>query len=189
MSYRTMLPTLVLAAVLLAGCTDSITGPEQSAVSSRSSASVQASEASDRTASPTIYETARNADQFTILVAALEAAGLDETLDGNRQFTVFAPTDAAFEALPDGTLEALLEPENKEQLVDILLYHVTPGSRLSQSVVNARQLYMLNGHFASIQAGSPVRPVMIEDANIVAVDIEASNGVIHVIDSVLLPPQ
>jgi len=122
--------------------------------------------------------------QFTLLRAALETAGLVDVFNGNRQFTVFAPTDAAFLALGEETLNAVLA--DTELLTNILTYHVTTGNRGSQSVVNARQIRMFNGDFAfpSIQGGN----AFINDSQIIITDIQASNGTIHVIDAVLLPP-
>lgn len=126
-----------------------------------------------------------NADsgEFSTLIAAVVAADLVETLSGNRQFTVFAPTDAAFAEL--GLNAGTIGDLDKAELTDILLYHVAPGHRLSQSVVNAQQIRMLNKdftHISTTEAGA-----FINDSMIVAVDIEARNGVIHVIDKVLLP--
>lgn len=131
----------------------------------------------------TIVDVAIEADDFDILVAAVEEAGLVGALSGNRQLTVFAPTDDAFENLAEELevdVEDLLELEN---LADILLYHVTPGRRYSESVVNAPRFSTLNG------ADVDVDGTVLNDgqAEITATDIEASNGVVHVIDGVLLP--
>jgi uncharacterized surface protein with fasciclin (FAS1) repeats len=118
-----------------------------------------------------IVDTAVGAGQFTTLVAAVQAAGLVETLKGPGPFTVFAPTDAAFAALPAGTVEDLLKPENKAKLTAILTYHVLPAEGKTVKV-----------------DGSTAGKVMINDATVVTADVDASNGVIHVIDKVLLPP-
>lgn len=137
------------------------------------------------TSEPDIVDVAQSAGSFNTLVAAVGAADLVETLKGDGPFTVFAPTDEAFAALPAGTVENLLKPENKDQLTAILTYHVIPGAvragdlagkRLSVATVNGAKLHVdgRNG-------------VKVEKANVVTADIEASNGVIHVIDSVLLP--
>lgn len=132
-----------------------------------------------------IVDTAVAAGDFTTLVAAAQAAGLVDTLKGEGPFTVFAPTDAAFAALPEGTVETLLKPENKDQLVGILTYHVVPGAVKSTDLTE--------GMTAATVQGAPVTISLeggatINGAKITAADIEASNGVIHVIDTVILPP-
>ena len=133
-----------------------------------------------------IVETAVAAGQFKTLAAALEAAGLIDALTGEGPFTVFAPTDEAFAKLPAGTVESLLKPENKEKLRSILLYHVLPGN------VTAKQVMKLNGSSvktlgdASIKV-STINGVTVDDARVTKTDIQASNGVIHVIDTVLVP--
>ncbi len=132
----------------------------------------------------TIVETAIGADDFNTLVAAVKAAGLVETLSGEGPFTVFAPTDAAFAKLGDATIQDLLKPENKQKLVSILTYHVVPGKVMSSQVKA--------GEVKTVQ-GSPIKVsttggVKVNNANVVKVDIECSNGVIHVIDTVILPP-
>ena len=139
-----------------------------------------------RAALPTIAAIAASNDDFETLVAALDAAGLVGTFDGNRQYTVFAPTDAAFEALlADLGLTAGELLADTELLTAVLLYHVTPGDRNSTGVVNSGQVRMLNGQTAdvTISGGLP----FIDEAQIIDPDIVASNGRIHVIDAVLLP--
>ncbi|MCL6480234.1 MAG: fasciclin domain-containing protein [Firmicutes bacterium] len=133
-----------------------------------------------------IVDTAVAAGQFTTLVKALEAAGLVETLKGKGPFTVFAPTDEAFAKLPAGTLDALLKPENKARLTAILTYHVVPGKLLAADVVKQSNLKTVQGGSlrVSIKAGSNV---LLDNARVVKTDILCSNGVIHVIDSVVLP--
>ena len=132
-----------------------------------------------------IVDTAVAAGQFTTLAAALDAAGLVETLKGDGPFTVFAPTDAAFAALPEGTVENLLKPENRDQLVAILTYHVVPGSVKAKDVVKLDQATTVNGSDVTISvADSGVR---VDNAKVLKTDISASNGVIHVIDAVILP--
>jgi len=133
-----------------------------------------------------IVDTAVEAGQFQTLAAALGAAGLVETLKGDGPFTVFAPTDDAFAKLPDGTVETLLMPENKDQLVAILTYHVVSGSVMAADVVNLSEAATVNGKMVAIKVEG--EKVMVNDALVTATDIEASNGVIHVIDSVILPP-
>ena len=132
-----------------------------------------------------IVDTAVDAGDFTTLAAALEAAGLVETLKGEGPFTVFAPTDAAFDALPAGTVEQLLEPENIDQLKAVLTYHVVPGSVKAEEVVRLDEAQTVNGQSVDISVKDS--KVMIDDANVVTADIMASNGVIHVIDAVILP--
>ncbi|MGR3490582.1 MAG: fasciclin domain-containing protein [Shimia sp.] len=131
-----------------------------------------------------LVETAQEAGQFETLLAAAEAAGLVETLTGEGPFTVFAPTDEAFAALPEGTVEDLLLPENQEQLVSILTYHVIPGEVMSTDLQDDMAAATVNGQDVMIDLDNGV---MVGDATVVTADIEASNGVIHVIDTVLMP--
>ena len=142
--------------------------------------------ASVHAAEKDIVETAVAAGQFKTLASALGAAGLVETLKGPGPFTVFAPTDAAFAKLPPETIENLLKPENKAQLVAILTYHVVPGTVMSADVAGLDEAKTVNGKMIDVSAGSS--GVMVNDATVTATDIEASNGVIHVIDTVILPP-
>ncbi|HSF90806.1 MAG TPA: fasciclin domain-containing protein [Paracoccaceae bacterium] len=132
-----------------------------------------------------IVDTAVSAGSFTTLVAAVEAAGLVETLKSEGPFTVFAPTDEAFAALPEGTVESLLLPENLDQLVAILTYHVSPGKVMSADIAGQMlEVATVQGSTAEINA---TNGVMIDGANVISADIEASNGVIHVIDAVIMP--
>ena len=131
-----------------------------------------------------IVETAVAAGSFTTLVAAVEAAGLVETLWGDGPFTVFAPTDEAFSKVPAETLEHLLTPEGKDQLIGILTYHVVAGKVMAADVVNLTSATTVQGSDVTIDATDGVK---INDANVVTADVEADNGVIHVIDTVLLP--
>ena len=132
-----------------------------------------------------IVAVAVGAGSFTTLAAALGAAGLVETLQGAGPFTVFAPTDEAFAALPDGLLDALLLPENAEILTKILLFHVVSGSTITSDMVAAGDVTMASGDVATIVIEGET--ITIAGAEIVAVDVAASNGVIHVIDSVMVP--
>jgi uncharacterized surface protein with fasciclin (FAS1) repeats len=134
-----------------------------------------------------IVDTAVGAGQFKTLAAALQAAGLVGTLKGDGPFTVFAPTDAAFAKLPAGTVESLLKPENKAKLTAILTYHVVPGAVKAEQVTSLDEAKTVNG--AMVKISTDGGKVMINDANVVKADIPASNGVIHVIDRVILPPQ
>ena len=131
-----------------------------------------------------IVDTAAAAGDFTTLLAAAEAAGLVDTLKGDGPFTVFAPNDAAFAALPEGTVESLLKPENKDQLVSILTYHVIPGKIMKGDLSNGDKPETVQGTNVEISIDGGV---MIDKANVIATDIEASNGVIHVIDGVITP--
>lgn len=131
-----------------------------------------------------IVETAVAAGSFKTLVAAVQAAGLVETLKGPGPFTVFAPTDEAFAKLPQGTVETLLKPENKEKLVAILTYHVIPGKVMAADV-KPMNVKTVNGEEAGITVANG--KVMIDKANVVKTDIVTSNGVIHVIDAVIMP--
>lgn len=132
-----------------------------------------------------IVDTAVGAGSFNTLVAAVKAAGLVDTLKGDGPFTVFAPTDEAFKALPAGTLDTLLKPENKGLLTSILTYHVVPGRADADAVLSKTNWTTVNGQRVdiSVDNGTP----MIDGASIVTTDIECSNGVIHVIDRVILP--
>ena len=133
-----------------------------------------------------IVDTAVKAGSFNTLVAALKAAGLVETLKGTGPFTVFAPTDEAFAKLPKGTVEDLLKPENKGKLTSILTYHVVPGKIMSKDIAGkALKAKSVQGAEISVDA---TKDVMVDKAKVVKADIEASNGVIHVIDAVILPP-
>ena len=133
----------------------------------------------------TITDIAVGNPDFSTLVAALQAAGLAETLMGEGPFTVFAPTNEAFAKLPAGTLDELLKPENKQKLTDILLYHVVSGSVLAADVVNLTEAETVQGQKVEIKVD--MGKVMINSSTVTATDILADNGVIHVIDSVLLP--
>jgi uncharacterized surface protein with fasciclin (FAS1) repeats len=132
-----------------------------------------------------IVDTAIGAGQFKTLVAAVQAAGLVETLKGPGPFTVFAPTDDAFAKLPAGTVDNLLKPENKDQLVKVLTYHVVPGKVMSGDIAGkSADVATVEGQTLKVDATSGVK---VNQANVVQADIEASNGVIHVIDAVVLP--
>jgi uncharacterized surface protein with fasciclin (FAS1) repeats len=131
-----------------------------------------------------IVETAIDAGSFTTLASALTAAGLVETLQGEGPFTVFAPTDEAFAKIPAETLTDLLKPENKEKLAGILTYHVVSGKVMAADVTKLTSAKTVNGQEVKIDAASGVK---INDATVTTADVEASNGVIHIIDTVLMP--
>ena len=130
-----------------------------------------------------IVDTAIEAGSFTTLIAAVQAAGLEDTLRGEGPFTVFAPTDEAFAALPEGTIEGLLA--DPEALAAILTYHVVAGKVMSSDLSDGMMAATVNGGEITIMTTDGV---MVNDANVVTADIETSNGVIHVIDKVILPP-
>jgi uncharacterized surface protein with fasciclin (FAS1) repeats len=132
-----------------------------------------------------IVDTAVAAGSFKTLAAALQAAGLIDTLKGKGPFTVFAPTDEAFAKLPPGTVEDLLKPENKQKLIAILTYHVVSGKVLAAQVVKMSSAKTLNGESLAISVNGGT--VMVDNAKVIKTDILCSNGVIHVIDSVLIP--
>lgn len=132
-----------------------------------------------------IVDTAIAAGDFKTLAAALQAAGLVDTLKGPGPFTVFAPTDEAFAKLPPGTVEDLLKPENKQKLISILTYHVVAGKVMAKDVVKLHEAKTLNGQDVKIMVEGG--KVMVNNATVIKTDIQCTNGVIHVIDSVLLP--
>ena len=153
-----------------------------------STAQARKGRTANRDASSTIVGTAvvvnQQTGEFSTLIAAVSTAGLVPALDGKRQFTVFAPTDAAFAKLGLNSTNIVELP--KAALTDILLYHVAPGNRLAEDVVTAEQIRMLNGDFTKITVNT--NGAFIDQSKIVATDVKCSNGVIHVIDTVLLPP-
>ena len=160
-----------LASLALAGC----------AKDAPSTATAAAAAATD----PDIVAVAAGAGQFNTLVAAIKAAGLVETLQSPGPFTVFAPTDEAFAKLPAGTVDSLLLPQNKAKLVAILTYHVVSGEVLAAEVVKLSSADTVEGQ--SVQINASDSGVHVNDANVIATDVMASNGVIHVIDTVLIP--
>lgn len=132
-----------------------------------------------------IVDVAAKNGSFNTLVAAVKAAGLVDTLKGEGPFTVFAPTDDAFAKLPDGTVDMLLMPENKDKLVSVLTYHVVPGKVMAADVVKLDKATTVQGQDVMIKTMGD--KVMVNDANVIATDVKAKNGVIHVIDTVIMP--
>jgi uncharacterized surface protein with fasciclin (FAS1) repeats len=132
-----------------------------------------------------IVDTAVAAGKFKTLAAALKAADLVDTLKGDGPFTVFAPSDEAFAKLPKGTVEGLLKPENKEKLADILKYHVVPSKAMAKDVAGMKSAKTVNGKKLKLKVEG--EKVMVDESTVTKADIEASNGVIHVIDAVLMP--
>ena len=134
-----------------------------------------------------IVDLAISTEDLSTLVAAVKAGDLVETLKGDGPFTVFAPTNAAFEALPEGTLESLLKPENKEKLIKILTYHVVAGKVKSTDLQNGMNAQTVQG--GDLKVNIMGSKVSINDASVTSADIMATNGVVHVIDKVILPPE
>jgi uncharacterized surface protein with fasciclin (FAS1) repeats len=175
----------IAALLFLSGCSSSSDEAADAATSAAAAAeSEMASEAPAMDQPGTIVDVAASNADFETLVAAVTAAGLAETLSGEGPFTVFAPTDAAFEALPEGVLDALLLPENKDALTSILTYHVVAGEVMAADVT-AGDVPTVEGSSIAITTDGGVK---VNEATVTATDVDASNGVIHVIDSVLVPP-
>ncbi len=175
----------IAAVLFLTGCTSS---SDDEAASTETTAAASATPEETMSEAPaeetgTIVDVASGNDDFSTLVAAVQAAGLVETLSGDGPFTVFAPTDEAFAALPDGVLDALLLPENQDALTAILTYHVVAGEVTSDQVT-AGPVATVEGSDIEISTDGGV---MVNEANVTATDVMASNGVIHVIDAVLVP--
>lgn len=165
--------------------TKTILAVASAALIALSGAAIAAHHGEKEATSGDIVDVAVSAGQFNTLVAALKAAGLVDTLKGDGPFTVFAPTDAAFAKLPAGTIDNLLKPENKDQLIAILTYHVVTGNVMAADVVKLSSAATVNGAAVSIEVDNGI--VRIDNATVLKTDIGASNGVIHVIDTVILP--
>jgi len=170
-----------LAALTLAACGSS---SDSASTTSAPAPSSPSAEASSPAAAGTIVEVAAGNPDFSTLVAAVQAAGLAETLSGTGPFTVFAPTNEAFEALPAGLLDKLLLPENKDALTAILTYHVVAAEVPSSAVEPGKAASVEGSELTLATDGG----VTVDGATVVTADVEASNGVIHVIDKVLVPP-
>jgi uncharacterized surface protein with fasciclin (FAS1) repeats len=174
----------IAALLFLSGCSSD---SDEATSATTSAAAPAASEMASEPAMAepgTIVEVASANEDFETLVAAVTAAGLAETLSGEGPFTVFAPTDEAFEALPEGVLDALLLPENKDALTSILTYHVVSGEVMAADVT-AGDVPTVEGSTIAITTDDGVK---VNEATVIATDVDASNGVIHVIDAVLVPP-
>lgn len=145
--------------------------------------------AEEKMAKKDIVDIAAGNEDFSTLVAAVKAAGLVETLKGSGPFTVFAPTNAAFAKLPSGTVESLLKPENKAKLVSILTYHVVPGKVMAADVIGLTSAKTVQGGEIAIKVNKTAAgtTVMVDNAKVTATDIAGTNGVIHVIDTVIMP--
>ena len=174
----------IAALLFLSGCSSD---SEDATSATTSAAAPAASEMASEPAMAepgTIVEVAAANEDFETLVAAVTAAGLAETLSGEGPFTVFAPTDEAFDALPEGVLDALLLPENKDALTSILTYHVVSGEVMAADVT-AGDVPTVEGSTIAITTDGGVK---VNESNVIATDVDASNGVIHVIDAVMVPP-
>jgi uncharacterized surface protein with fasciclin (FAS1) repeats len=181
-SFRSLSALAVVGALTLSACGDD-GNDDATPVTEPAPAVTDPADPEVPTADPDIVEIASTTEGFTTLVAALGAADLVETLQGDGPFTVFAPTDEAFAALPDGLLESLLEPENSELLTRILTYHVVAGDVRSTDI-EAGTVETVEGSEVTLDTENGVT---VDGANVVQADIVASNGVIHVIDAVVLP--
>jgi uncharacterized surface protein with fasciclin (FAS1) repeats len=187
MKTRTLVVVAIASMSLLAAACSSSDQTSSAAGAASSSAASVPSDA--MTPDQTIVEIASSNEDFSTLVAAIGAAGLADTLSGDGPYTVFAPTNEAFKALPKGTLASLLLPKNKDQLAGILTYHVVPG-KIMAAEVQSGEVTTVNGQTFTIDAmadGVTITDAQGNTANVTSTDIEASNGVIHVIDAVLLP--
>lgn len=171
--------TLPVLALGVAACGDD---EEESAGGGTTAAETQTMAASED-----IVALAQGNEDLSTLVQAVTAADLVETLQGEGPFTVFAPTNEAFEALPDGTLDSLLEPENKDQLTEILTYHVVPGEYMAADLEDGQKLTTVQGDELTVAVKDGT--VTVNGATVAAADVDASNGVVHVIDQVLTPPE
>jgi uncharacterized surface protein with fasciclin (FAS1) repeats len=193
MRLKALSAAALAGTLALAACGDDGNDDESTATTAEAAIAEAATATTEAMASETtvamdqpgdIVAVASSTEGFSTLVAAVTAAGLVETLQGPGPFTVFAPTDEAFAALPAGTLDALLLPENSEVLTKILTYHVVSGEVLAADVT-AGDVATVEGQAITVSTDGGVR---VNDSNVIATDVMASNGVIHVIDAVLLPP-
>lgn len=186
MRRTTIAAVVAVAALTLAACSSSTEDAATASASPTAEAMMaeETSEAPAAASAGTIVDVASTTEGFSTLVAALTAAGLVDTLNGEGPFTVFAPTDEAFAALPPGVLDALLLPENKEVLTQILTYHVVPGEVMAADVTDG-DVATVEGQNVTL---STADGVTINGAKVIQADVVADNGVIHVIDAVILPP-
>ena len=179
---RTAIAVVSIAAALtLSACSSS---SDEATTAETTSAAEEVEVMEEEAGTGTIVDVASSTEGFSTLVAAVSAAGLVDTLNGEGPFTVFAPTDEAFAALPAGVLDALLLPENKDVLTQILTYHVVPGEVLAADVTDG-DVATVEGQSVTL---STADGVTVNGANVIQADVVTSNGVIHAIDAVLLPP-
>lgn len=176
----------ICAAFLAFGCTGNETTTGSSEVMTNDTEAMDTEATTMETGNPNIVELASNTPSLSTLVQAIQAADLAGALQEGGPYTVFAPSNEAFAALPAGTLENLLKPENKQQLRDILTYHVTEGKVMASDLSNDMSVGTLNGKELKVMLEG--NNVMINEANVTMPNVEASNGVVHVVDKVMLPP-
>ncbi|HEY9707223.1 MAG TPA: fasciclin domain-containing protein [Oculatellaceae cyanobacterium] len=167
---------------------EAASSPADQTAATTTSPNTVASENPNATASGNIVELASTNASFKTLTKAVQAAGLTETLSGKGPYTVFAPTDEAFAALPQGTVEDLLKPENKDKLVKLLTYHVIP-SEVTSSQITPGEVKTVEGTPVKIQVDKSSSEVKVNNAKVTQPDIKATNGVIHVVDKVIMPPK
>jgi uncharacterized surface protein with fasciclin (FAS1) repeats len=188
-----LIATAAASVLMLAACGDDDEATSSTSSSTSTSPTAEATPPADDSpaSTETITEIVAGNPEFSTLLAAVEAAGLAETLSGDGPFTVFAPTDAAFAELPAGTLDTLLQPANKDQLAAILTYHVVPAEVMAADVEAGEVPTVNSAPFTVVIDGQAVEITdgQGNQANVIETDVDASNGVIHVIDSVLLPAQ
>lgn len=175
----------VFAALLLFGCSTNDQTTDSAEVVTDDTETMT-TDTDMTTGNQDIVTLASETPSLSTLVQAIQAADLGSTLQGSGPFTVFAPTNEAFAALPAGTLENLLKPENKQQLVDILTYHVTSGNVMAGDLSNDMSVTTVNG--ADLKVMLSGSNVMINDAGVTTPNVQASNGVVHIVDKVMLPP-
>jgi uncharacterized surface protein with fasciclin (FAS1) repeats len=185
MKLKVAAAALAVASLALVGCSSSDEADAETTAAETTSAEASPDAMEESTEAGTIVDVASGNDDFSTLVAAINAAGLTETLSGEGPFTVFAPTNEAFEALPDGLVDDLLKPKNQETLTAILTYHVVPAEVMS-SDIEPGAVATVQGEDVAI--GVSDGTVTVNQATVTAADVDASNGVIHVIDQVLVPP-
>ncbi|MEJ8801995.1 fasciclin domain-containing protein [Pontibacter sp. H249] len=173
------------AALLMAGCGGNDQTTESTEVTTAETETMATDENAMEMEKPNIVALASNTPSLSTLVKAVQAADLANTLQGEGPYTVFAPTDEAFAALPAGTLDDLLKPENKQKLVDILTYHVTEGNVMAADLSDGMMVKTLNGKDLNVKMQGD--QVMINDATVTMPNVEASNGVVHIVDKVILP--
>ncbi len=184
-----LFPLLFLCVIFLLG---SCAQPADSGTDSSSPATTPSNEVKgqslvqDDASAKNVLQVAIGSKDHTTLVAAVQAAGLEDVLVNAGPLTVFAPTNAAFEKLPEGTVENLLKPENKATLARIIKYHASPGKYMGNLLKDGQRLYQASGHYVKVKKEGD--KASIEGANILGT-VEASNGVVHVVDAVLLPPE
>ncbi len=177
----------VAASVLLWACTNTATDGRQAAPTDEAASFAKGQSAvQDEVSKPNILQIALDSKDHTTLAQAVQAAGLEDVLVNAGPLTVFAPTNAAFEQLPEGTLDELLKPENKNKLARIIKFHASPGKYTTNMLRDGMQLFQASGHYIKVEKKG--NDTYVHGAKILG-SVEASNGIIHVVDKVLLPPE